>query len=163
MPRVQWKVPKHTLTIIFLSCCNYFFLLPNEISFQYPYKSFLKLIAKNTLELSKLLRQASPEKPKYYVCGSCAWSYSSYSREDLCAPACGQREEARSQVTSRIYCSAAVPRHWHGDAQDDRSHHSRDELCRGRSVPLLAQTKDAQHQHASAHHLTDTQMERWWD
>lgn len=87
----------------------------------------------------------------------------SYSREDLCAPACSQREEARSQVTSRIYCSATVPRHWHGDAQDDHGHHSRDELCRGRSVPPLAQTKDAQHQHASAHHLQDAHMERWRD
>lgn len=82
------------------------------------------------------------------------------SREDLCAPTCSQGKEAGSQVTSRVDCTAAVTRHWHGDAQDDDSHHRRDKLCGGRSVPLLIQTKDAQHQHAGAHHLTDIQMHR---
>lgn len=79
-----------------------------------------------------------------------------FLREDLCAPACCQRKDTRSQVACWIYCTTTVTGHGHGDPQDDHSHHSRNQLCRSRGVSLFVQTQDAQHKHASAHYLKDT-------
>lgn len=77
------------------------------------------------------------------------------SREDLCAPARSQREETGPQISSRIYGSAAVAGHWHGDPQYDDRHYGRNQLRGSWSVSLFVQAQDAQHQHASAHDLSE--------
>lgn len=77
------------------------------------------------------------------------------SREDLCAPARRQCEETGPQISSRIYGSAAVAGHWHGDPQHDDCHYGRNQLHGSRSVSLLLQAQDAQHQQASAHNLVE--------